>query len=151
MQNNAEMEFAMEVIERASYLKGLAEGIELDSSKPEHKLIGALVEAIGEISNELQDLRRDLADLSESYELLDEEVGLLWDETEDMQIDDEGCGHDCCCSDEFEQLELDCPACGEPVHITDDMFSDGQFACPHCGEALEIDLGDHVDSEDDEE
>ena len=38
VQNNAEMEFAMEVIERASYLKGLPKGLN-DGSKPEHKLV----------------------------------------------------------------------------------------------------------------
>ena len=146
VQNRIETELTMEVKERASYLKGLAEGIELDNSKPEHKLIAALVESIADISEELQVIRRDLAELTEDYEMLDEEVGLIWDETEDLLNDDcdsDDCGHGCCCGDdECENLELGCPACGELVPITEDMFSDGHFACPHCGESLEIDLGE---------
>jgi transcription initiation factor IIE alpha subunit len=151
------MELTMEVNERASYLKGLAEGLELDNTKPEHKIISALIDAVDEISEELQQIRSYLVDLSEDIEMLDQEMELIWDETEDLLSDeseDKGCGHDCCCGDdEYEHLELDCPACCEPVAISEDMFSDGHFACPHCGEALEIDLGEETpfDFEDEDE
>ena len=93
----------MEVNERASYLKGLAEGLELDNTKPEHKIISALIDAVGEISEELQQIRSYLVDLSEDIEMLDQEMELIWDETEDLLIDeseDKGCGHDCCCGDD---------------------------------------------------
>ncbi|MGI6578245.1 MAG: CD1247 N-terminal domain-containing protein [Eubacteriales bacterium] len=140
----------MDVKERTSYLRGLAEGINLDENNPEHKLIASLIDAIGEISDELESIRCHMDAIEQDLEMLEDEVGLMSDDFEDFLSDDyddeHECGHGCCCEgDEFDTLELDCPACGESIDIDEEMFSSGRFSCPHCSESLEIDMGDDDD------
>jgi hypothetical protein len=156
--NNEETENKMDSKERASYLKGLAEGLGLDNSTPERRLISALIDAVNEMAGEIDEIRNDVADLDDDISDIDEELSLLSDEFDDLCEDDDEC---CCCEDEdeddedsdesesedeeIEPLELDCPACGESITIDEEMFSNGRFECPHCGEVLEIDMGDAED------
>ena len=55
----------MTLTEKAAYLKGLAEGIALDASKPETKLINAMLDLIGELTeavDRLEDITDELLD-----------------------------------------------------------------------------------------
>ena len=51
----------MEINEKVAYLKGLAEGMELDTEKKEGKLLAAIIDVLEDISLELLDLQ-DQAD-----------------------------------------------------------------------------------------
>ena len=45
----------MEIIEKVAYLKGLAEGMELDTSKKEGKLLAAIIDLLEDIALEIED------------------------------------------------------------------------------------------------
>ena len=47
----------MGIIEKVAYLKGLAEGMELDTEKKEGKLIAAIIDLLDDIALELEDLK----------------------------------------------------------------------------------------------
>ena len=47
---------AMEITEKVAYLKGLAEGMELDTGKKEGKLLSAIIDVLEDIALELQDI-----------------------------------------------------------------------------------------------
>ena len=50
----------MEITEKVAYLKGLMEGLTLDETKPEGKLLKAVVETLDEMANDLSDLGGDV-------------------------------------------------------------------------------------------
>ena len=138
----------MTVTEKAAYLKGLAEGLNLEDSK-EAKLINAIIDVIDDMALTIADLEDDLALVSEQVDAVDEDL----DELETFVYDDEDdyddfddCDCDCGCCDE-ECYEIDCPSCGETICVDEGIIEDGSIECPSCGTLLEFDF----DEEDDEE
>ena len=142
----------MTITERAAYIKGLAEGLGIDDSTKEGKIINALIGAIDDMSLTISDLESQIDELSEQVETIDEDLGSL--EEDFYDLDDEcGCG----CEDEEDDDYLDgdlyevcCPTCGDTVCIDSDMLEEGQTTCRNCGELLEFDLeedcgDDHCD------
>ena len=142
----------MTITERAAYIKGLAEGLGIDDSTKEGKIINALIGAIDDMSLTISDLESQIDELSEQVETIDEDLGSL--EEDFYDVDDEcGCG----CEDDEDDDYLDgdlyevcCPTCGDTVCIDSDMLEEGQTTCPNCGELLEFDLeedcgDDHCD------
>ncbi len=123
-----------EISNRASYLKGLADGLKLDKTTTEGQLIDRLLNLVSDISDEL--------------EMLDQEQGFLADKIDEMDdviemIGDETFGYD---DDEDDDMyTLVCENCGAEIDLTgDDLddIADGVFKCPDCGEVIELDLGD---------
>ena len=49
--------------EKVAYLKGLLEGMEIDTEKGEGKLIAKIVEALGEITEEIAFVEEDMDEL----------------------------------------------------------------------------------------
>ena len=142
----------MTITERAAYIKGRAEGLGIDDSTKEGKIINALIGAIDDMSLTISDLESQIDELSEQVETIDEDLGSL--EEDFYDLDDEcGCG----CEDDEDDDYLDgdlyevcCPTCGDTVCIDSDMLEEGQTTCPNCGELLEFDLeedcgDDHCD------
>ena len=131
----------MTITERAAYIKGLAEGLGIDDSTKEGKIINALIGAIDDMSLTISDLESQIDELSEQVETIDEDLGSL--EEDFYDLDDEcGCG----CEDDEDDDYL------ESIHnmIRTEMVEEGQTTCPNCGELLEFDLeedcgDDHCD------
>ncbi len=135
----------MTVTEKAAYLRGLAEGLDLDESKPETKIINAMMDCIDDLSLTVSDLEDELALVTEQLDAVDEDL----DSLEEFVYKDYEDYDDCCdcCGDE-EMYEVECPACHEVVEFDEDSILDGCAECPNCGEKLEFDL-DCCDCEDD--
>ena len=135
----------MTLNERASYIKGLCDGMELDTTSKEGKVIAALVELVSEMAVEIEDLENAVDELNEYIEEIDEDLGdveeILCDD-EDEYDDDYECDGDCCNCDEEceladdEYFEVECPACGEIVCF-DESIDPEELACPACGEKFE--------------
>lgn len=49
----------MSMMESVSYLKGLAEGLGIDDSTKEGKLLSAIVDVLDDMAAEIADIRRD--------------------------------------------------------------------------------------------
>ena len=47
----------MEITEKVAYLKGLAEGMELDTEKKVGKLLSAIIDVLDDIALELEDVK----------------------------------------------------------------------------------------------
>ena len=152
----------MTISEKAAYLKGLMDGLNLDTEKAEGKMISAIVELLGDvtkrlkdgeettiaISDELDEIEEDL-DAIEDY-ILDEDEDDDWDdddddddEDEDEDWDDEGFDF----GDEDSIIyEVEC-ACGERIQFDEETLEKGSMICPNCGETLEFSLEDDEDEE----
>ena len=141
---------AMTLTEKAAYIKGLAEGLGLDESKPETKIINALIDIIDDLSLSVSDLEDELVLVGEQVDAVDEDLDAL----ESYVYDDDDCDCDdcdCCCDDcdEDEFFEGECPACGEVINVDEGILESGSIECPNCGENLEFDI-EYEDDEDEE-
>lgn len=121
----------MTVTEKAAYLRGLFEGLDLDDDKDTTKLFKAMLDVIDDLSLSVADLEDELALLTEQVDAVDEDL----DDLEQFVYED--C--DCDCDDE-DLYEVDCPACGETVYFDGEDIDAGMAICPACGEKLEFDL-----------
>ena len=139
----------MTITERAAYIKGLAEGLGLDDSTKEGKIINALIGAIDDMALTVSDLEAEIDELREQVDTIDEDLGDLEEEFYGGEDDDCDCGCGCDC-DDGDLYEVCCPTCGDVVCIDSEMLEDGETTCPNCGELLEFDL-DEEDVSDDEE
>ena len=141
----------MTLNERAAYIKGLADGVELDASTKEGKLIAALIELVSDMADEIAELDERIDTVHAYCEELDEDLGsveeiILEDEEEDYDDedwdDDYECDGDCCNCDEECELcdedffEVECPSCGETVCF-DGSIDPEELSCPACGEKFE--------------
>ena len=139
---------AMTLTEKAAYIKGLAEGLSLDASKPETKIINALIDLVDDISLSVCDLEDELVLVGEQVDAVDEDLDAL----ESYVYDDDDCDCCCddCCDDEDEFFEVECPACGEVINVDEGILESGSIECPACGENLEFDIEYDDEEEEDE-
>jgi len=147
--------------EYSAYIKGLTEGLGLDESKPETKVINALCGIIEQMAAEIETLKDDARMLHDYIEEIDEDLGgveelLYSDECDCCDEDDED---NCCChchEDEDEDEDDDeededmeyycamCPHCGEKVYF-DDSINPEDILCPSCQMSLVEDDEDDLE------
>ena len=144
----------MEITEKVAYLKGLAEGMDLDTEKKEGKLLTAIIDVLEDIALELCDIEEAQEELGDgldavSDDLEDVEDLLYGDDGEDdepeYELDDLGEDEDC--------YATTCPTCEESIYFDESVLEDGEVICPNCGEKLEFNLEelDEEGGEDEEE
>ena len=140
----------MTITEKVAYLKGLAEGLALDESKPEAKLIGAIIDVLDDMALTVSDLEEGMDLISEQLDAVDEDLdeleGFVYEE-----LDDDCCCDDCCEDDEEEYYDVECPSCGEVICVDGDILDEGSINCPNCNEVLEFDIEEVDDDEEDED
>ena len=145
----------MTISEKAAYLKGLMDGMDLDTEKAEGKMIAAIVDLLGDmakrvkdieettiaISDELDEIEEDL-DAIEDF-IMDEEDDEDWDDEEDEDWDDDYEDEGFDFGDEDSTIyEVECPVCGEVINFDEETLEGGAIPCPNCGENLEFDFED---------
>ena len=122
----------MTISEKVAYLKGLGEGLELDTQTKEGKMISLMMDI-------LEDVGRSIADLEENQMVLGDEIDEMGGDLSDLEDavyadeDDE---------EEEEYYEIECPNCQEQITINEGILEYGSIQCPNCGEKLEFDLGE---------
>ena len=140
----------MEIMEKVAYLKGLAEGMELDTEKKEGKLLAAIIDVLDDMALEIEDMQEVQLELSEGLDAVSDDLEdveeLLFDDEDDYEDEDE---------DDFDEDEecyaTTCPTCEEEIFFDESVLEDGEVICPNCGEKLEFDLSDLAAAADDEE
>ena len=131
----------MTITEKVAYLRGLAEGMKLDSSTNEGKLTLAIIDTLDDIALTVSDLEDTVAELSAQVDEIDDDLGALEDEVYSDGCDDE--------DEDFDDTlyEVECPSCGDIICLDEEMLDEGEIDCPNCGEKLEFDFeeGDGCD------
>ena len=146
----------MTISEKAAYLKGLMDGLELDTEKAEGKMIAAMVELLGDMSKRITDIEETTIAISDELDEIEEDLDaiedFIMDEEDDLddyedEFDDE---YD---DDDFEDegfdfgdeettiYEVKC-ACGNIIDFDEETLEQGSIKCPECGELLEFSLDD---------
>ena len=127
----------MSVTEKVAYLKGLAEGLGVDDSTKEGKLLKAIIDTLGEISENLESLEDYTTELSEQVDAIDEDLDSLESVFYGEYDDDYNYDYDLA-DDEF--YDVVCPNCDEEFSVDEDTLLEGSIECPNCGEKLEFDI-----------
>ena len=137
----------MKLTEKAAYIKGLMEGLDLDSDKKEIKLIKALVDLVDDLALTVTDLDEDVDQVFDELDAIDEDLTDLEDVVyENDEDEDEAFDED------EDMYEITCPSCGETVCVDEDTLMSDNLSCPACGEKFEIDLdGEEVEDAEKEE
>lgn len=144
----------MELTEKLAYIKGLAEGLSLDDSKPEVKVINAIIDLLDDIAYNVQDMEELYDDLSGQVEEIDQDLAEVEDElygNDDDDLDDyDDFGDEFYDDDDDVFYEVTCDSCGKKLNVSEDVLLEGEIACPNCGETLEFDFSDLFEEEEDE-
>ncbi len=133
----------MEISEKVAYLKGLAEGLALDTETKEGKLIAAIIDVLDEMSIRFEDIDDNLVDLEDGLDAVSDDLSEVEETLYEMDDDDEEL------DDDAEYFETTCPVCQEEIVFDEDTLDSGEIRCPNCGEKLEFDLSDLARAEDD--
>ena len=157
------------MIKKTAYIKGLADGLALDESTKEGKLIRALIDLVDEMAETIEEMKGKMSDLEDYIEEIDEDLG----DVEEVLLDECDCDCDCCCDcdeneldddfdDDFDDEEFNeedyfevvCPSCGDIINF-DATIDPENLRCPNCNELFECivdeDEAEVVDSFKDEE
>ena len=133
----------MGISEKVAYLKGLAEGLNLDTDSKEGKLISVMIGILEEVGLSLEDMEENALNLGEEIDALSDDLAdvesIVYDEDEDDEDEEDG-------------FEVECPNCDEPLFIGDDELAEGVVVCPNCDTRFSLDLSDDtVEGDDGEE
>ena len=125
----------MEITEKVAYLKGLAEGMELDTEKKEGKLLAAIIDVLDDIALELADMKVDQEELYNGLDAVSDDLEDVEDAVFGEDDEDEEDEY------EYEEPEEDedcyattCPTCEETIYFDESVLEDGEVICPNCGE-----------------
>lgn len=124
-----------ELRKKISYLQGLAEGLDVKSNSKEGRIINGIIEVLGDMANNLDNLWEVHQELETYMEAIDEDLyeleGELFEDSED--------------GDSLNQMvEIDCPKCHEPVCFTAEVLEDEdavEVTCPTCNEVVFVNDG----------
>ena len=135
----------MTISEKVAYLKGLAEGLNLDTEKSkEGKLISVMIGILEEVGLSIEDLEENALALGEEIDVLSDDLAdvesVVFDEDEDDEEDYDD-----------DWFEVECPTCEEPLIIDDEALAEGFIQCPNCQSKFSLDLSDDVVEADEEE
>lgn len=136
----------MTISEKVAYLKGLAEGLNIDTDKSkEGKLINVMIGILEEVALSIEDLEENSLALGEEIDVLSDDLA----DVESVVFDDEDEDED---EEEFDDdwFEVECPNCDEVLVVDEDALAEGYIKCPNCDTEYSLDLTDDVVDADEE-
>jgi len=151
----------MNISEKAAYVKGLFDGMELDMNEKQNKVLKALVDLVSDMAEEVSELGQCYDDVCDQIDALDEDLtgveDVLFEDEDDeddydnVYGDDETCDCENCVSEDSALYEVTCPTCNETISLTEEAVLQGSMKCPNCDELLEFDYDEDEDEKDEEE
>ena len=151
----------MTISEKSAYLKGLMDGLNLDTEKAEGKLIAAIVDLLGDVTKKVTDIEDTTIAISDELDEIEEDLDAIEDyilDEEDDQDDWDDDFDDYEDEDDFEDegfdfgdeettiYEVKC-ACGNVIAFDEDTLEEGSIICDECGETLEFSFDDEDEDE----
>jgi len=117
----------MNITEKMAYVKGLFDGLDIDTTTKEGKLLSAIMDLLNDMAIEVADLNDECAALNDVIDELDDDLAAIEEEFYDEYDDDDF-------------TEAVCPSCGESIYLDGEAIEEGSFVCPSCGEEVEIEI-----------
>jgi len=151
----------MTISEKSAYLKGLMDGMKLNTESDEGKMIAAIVDMLGDLARKVTDIEDTTIAISDELDEIEEDLDAIedfimdeddeWDDEEededDEWDDDEEYEEGFDFGDEDSTIyEVVC-ACGSVINFDEETLEAGSIICPDCGETLEFSLEDEEEDE----
>lgn len=138
----------MELTEKAAYIKGLMDGMNIDASTNEGKVLRAMSELLCEITAAVAELDNDMSAVYDQVDELDETMDALLElDDEDEEADEDEADEELA-EDEY---ELTCPGCGAINVVDEETLMNERIYCGNCGAELNIEFEDEDDAAEDKE
>ena len=147
----------MSLTEKLAYIQGLCEGMELDGTTKEGKVLLAIVDLLDDLTATVSQLDNDIDQIFDEIDAIDEDLtdvedALLYDDEDEDDDDDEDechCGHhhhhhhgECHCGhhhddeDEWDDEEWDDEDLTDLYDEENPLY---EITCPKCGEIVCMD------------
>ena len=138
----------MQLSEKAAYIKGLIDGLDLDPKDKRTKVFRLIAELLADMAEEVKELEQCYDDVCDQVDGISEDLAGVEDFIYDDDISD-----DFDYSDEEDEsnlaYEVTCPSCNHTAYLSEDALNMGSIKCPECGEVLEFDYSeDELDDPD---
>ncbi len=150
----------MNLTEKSAYLKGLMDGLKLNTETDEGKMIAAIVDLLGDMTKKVTDIEDTTIAISDELDEIEEDLDAIddyildeeddWDEDDDEDDWDEDDYEDADEDDDEEDeeddfdlgeddtiYEVEC-SCGNIIDFDEETLEKGSIVCPKCGETLEF-------------
>ena len=145
----------MTISEKSAYLKGLMDGLKLNTEADEGKMIAAIVDMLGDLARKVTDIEDTTIAISDELDEIEEDLDAIedfsmdsdeedWDEEdEDEEWDEEEDGEEGFDFGDEDSIiyEVTC-ACGTVISFDEETLEEGSIICDNCGETLEFSLED---------
>ena len=152
----------MTISEKSAYLKGLMDGLKLNTESDEGKMIAAIVDLLGDLSRKVTDIEDTTTAISDELDEIEDDLDAIedfimddeddedddwddededWEEYEDDENDedaDEGFDFG---DEDSTVYEVTC-SCGNVIDFDEETLEKGSIVCPNCGETLEFSTED---------
>ena len=134
----------MTLSERTAYLKGLMEGMNIDTDTNEGKLFKAIIETLDDMALTVSDVEDVVDAVCDELDSIEEDLDAIEEYLLDEEDEDDECDEE---DEDFDFgdetiYEIKCPVCGSVINLDEDMLEAGSIECPDCGEELEFDVDD---------
>ena len=149
----------MTISEKSAYLKGLMDGLNLNTETSEGKMIAAIVDLLGDMTRKITDIEDTTIAISDELDEIEEDLDAIEDfildeeedyddEEDDFDYEDEDDEDDYEDEDDSDDgfdfgdeettiYEVVC-ACGNIIDFDEETLEKGSIICPACGETLEF-------------
>jgi len=146
-----------DLMKKISYLKGYADGVNIESEGNSGKIMVKIIEALDELADTVEQLSLQLDEVDTRLEDTEDIVDILSeeiidedddydDEDDDFEVFDEFDDED---DDESDFFEIECPNCHEDVMIDFDTIDEcNTIVCPNCKESIELEFECDCDEDD---
>ncbi|PKM45029.1 MAG: AraC family transcriptional regulator [Firmicutes bacterium HGW-Firmicutes-8] len=114
---------------KIAYLQGLSQGLEIDTSSKEGRVLTGIIDILEQMADQLEDIEVAHGDLEEYVESIDED---LYDLEGDLFGEDEL---------DDDMVEVECPNCREIVCFESEIVDDEdliEVTCPNCDEVVYV-------------
>ena len=79
----------MEISEKVAYLKGLAEGLNLDTESKEGKLIAAIIDVLDDMAEKFADVEDELCDVEDGLDAVSDDLSDVEEALYEMDDEDD--------------------------------------------------------------
>ena len=149
----------MTISEKSAYLKGLMDGLKLNTESDEGKMIAAIVDLLGDVTKKVVDIEDTTIAISDELDEIEEDLDAIEDYILDEDEDDEEDEDDWSYEEDDEDdeddseegfdfgdeettvYEVQC-ACGNIIDFDEEVLESGSIVCDKCGETLEFSFED---------
>ena len=146
----------MTISEKSAYLKGLMDGLNLNTETAEGKMIASIVDLLGDLTKKVTDIEDTTIAISDELDEIEEDLDAIEDfilDEEDDEYDEDEDDYDFDDEDDYEDegfdfgdedstiYEVTC-ACGNVIDFDEETLEAGSIICDNCGETMEFSLED---------